>query len=274
MSPRPTIRNQPRRVPPPTVTPQRRAGTSPPSTRNRSWATNYAGRSRSTSTAARSPTRRTRLGPPRRHQPHGRRPHRPTAPTASPGFPSTPRKRSTHWRWSNSYANPTPLHPSTCSTTSTGYPPEANTWEFYQHSGHWQNRLIHGDSSEVMQSLISRDGLAGRVQMVYFDPPYGISFRVQLHDRHQPATNQEQHPQREYPSVTPPPYVPTATPTATVSTPTSTASTNDSSWPANSSQTQEASSYRSATTTSTSSASSATKYSAPTTACPPSPTSH
>lgn len=58
-----------------------------------------------------------------------------------------------------------------------GLPAEANTWEFYQHSGHWQNRLIHGDSSEVMQSLISRDGLAGRVQMVYFDPPYGIAFR-------------------------------------------------------------------------------------------------
>ena len=58
-----------------------------------------------------------------------------------------------------------------------GLPPEANTWEFYQHAGHWQNRLIHGDSSEVMQSLIVRDGLAGRVQMVYFDPPYGISFR-------------------------------------------------------------------------------------------------
>ena len=58
-----------------------------------------------------------------------------------------------------------------------GLPPEANTWEFYQHSGHWQNRLVHGDSSEVMQSLIVRDGLAGRVQMVYFDPPYGIAFR-------------------------------------------------------------------------------------------------
>ena len=58
-----------------------------------------------------------------------------------------------------------------------GLPPEANTWEFYQHAGHWQNRLIHGDSSEVLQSLISRDGLAGRVQMVYFDPPYGISFQ-------------------------------------------------------------------------------------------------
>ncbi len=58
-----------------------------------------------------------------------------------------------------------------------GLPPDAKRWEFYQHSGHWQNRLIHGDSSPVMQSLIARDGLAGRVQMIYFDPPYGISYK-------------------------------------------------------------------------------------------------
>ena len=58
-----------------------------------------------------------------------------------------------------------------------GLPEGAFEWEFYQHSGNWQNRLIHGDSSEVMQSLIARDGLAGRVQMIYFDPPYGIGFK-------------------------------------------------------------------------------------------------
>ena len=58
-----------------------------------------------------------------------------------------------------------------------GLPPDAQKWEFYQHSGHWQNRLIHGDSSQVMQSLIARDGLAGHVQMIYFDPPYGIGFK-------------------------------------------------------------------------------------------------
>ncbi len=58
-----------------------------------------------------------------------------------------------------------------------GLPPDAPKWEFYQHSGNWQNRLIHGDSSEVMQSLIARDGLAGQVQMIYFDPPYGIRFK-------------------------------------------------------------------------------------------------
>ena len=58
-----------------------------------------------------------------------------------------------------------------------GLPDGAFEWEFYQHPGNWQNRLIHGDSSEVMQSLIARDGLAGRVQMIYFDPPYGIGFK-------------------------------------------------------------------------------------------------
>ena len=58
-----------------------------------------------------------------------------------------------------------------------GLPPDAQKWEFYQHAGHWQNRLIHGDSSQVMQSLIARDGLAGQVQMIYFDPPYGIGFK-------------------------------------------------------------------------------------------------
>ncbi len=49
--------------------------------------------------------------------------------------------------------------------------------EWYQHSGHWQNRLIHGDSSAVMQSLIAKDGLRGCVQMIYFDPPYGQGFK-------------------------------------------------------------------------------------------------
>ena len=58
-----------------------------------------------------------------------------------------------------------------------GLPDEATEWEWYQHSGHWQNRLIHGDSSAVMQSLLAKDGLRGRVQMIYFDPPYGQAFK-------------------------------------------------------------------------------------------------
>ena len=58
-----------------------------------------------------------------------------------------------------------------------GLPGEDAALEWYQHSGHWQNRLIHGDSSAVMQSLIAKDGLRGHVQMIYFDPPYGQAFK-------------------------------------------------------------------------------------------------
>ena len=48
--------------------------------------------------------------------------------------------------------------------------------EFYRHRDHWTNRLIAGDSLLVMQSLLAKDGLGGQVQMVYMDPPYGISY--------------------------------------------------------------------------------------------------
>ena len=53
--------------------------------------------------------------------------------------------------------------------------PEAVT-EFYQHSKHWQNRMILGDSLQVMASLAEREALRGKVQCIYFDPPYGIKF--------------------------------------------------------------------------------------------------
>ena len=48
--------------------------------------------------------------------------------------------------------------------------------EFYRHSQHWTNRLILGDSLMVMASLAEKERLRGRVQCVYFDPPYGIKF--------------------------------------------------------------------------------------------------
>ena len=48
--------------------------------------------------------------------------------------------------------------------------------EFYRHRDHWTNRLIAGDSLLVMQSLLEKDGLGGQVQMVYMDPPYGITY--------------------------------------------------------------------------------------------------
>lgn len=53
--------------------------------------------------------------------------------------------------------------------------PEARA-EFYQHSLHWQNRMILGDSLQVMASLAEREALRGKVQCIYFDPPYGIKF--------------------------------------------------------------------------------------------------
>lgn len=47
---------------------------------------------------------------------------------------------------------------------------------FYQHEQDWSNRLIAGDSLLVMNSLLQKEGMAGKVQMVYIDPPYGIKY--------------------------------------------------------------------------------------------------
>ena len=73
-----------------------------------------------------------------------------------------------------------------------GLPDDAIEWEWYQHAGHWQNRLVHGDSSAVMQSLIAKDGLRGRVQMIYFDPPYGQNFKSNF----QTATGKLETPEK------------------------------------------------------------------------------
>src|SRR4051794_23049171 len=57
-----------------------------------------------------------------------------------------------------------------------GLPNEEARTEFYQHDGHWSNRMILGDSLQVMASLAEREGLRGQVQCIYIDPPYGIRF--------------------------------------------------------------------------------------------------
>jgi len=57
-----------------------------------------------------------------------------------------------------------------------GLPEGAEHTDFYQHEGHWQNRMILGDSLQVMASLAEREGLRGKVQCIYLDPPYGIKF--------------------------------------------------------------------------------------------------
>src|SRR5271163_2209680 len=57
-----------------------------------------------------------------------------------------------------------------------GLPSEAAKTEFYQHDAHWANRMILGDSLQVMASLAEREGLRSKVQCIYLDPPYGIKF--------------------------------------------------------------------------------------------------
>ena len=57
-----------------------------------------------------------------------------------------------------------------------GLPDDDARTEFYQHDANWSNRMILGDSLQVMASLSAREGLRGKVQCIYIDPPYGIKF--------------------------------------------------------------------------------------------------
>ncbi len=59
---------------------------------------------------------------------------------------------------------------------SRDVPEGADRTEFYQHHQNWSNRMILGDSLQVMASLAEREGLRGKVQCIYLDPPYGIKF--------------------------------------------------------------------------------------------------
>src|SRR5579872_671913 len=71
--------------------------------------------------------------------------------------------------------------------------------DFYHHQGHWTNRMVLGDSLLVMNSLAEKEGLKGKVQMIYLDPPYGIKFgsnwqvstrKRQVGDKAEDATRQ------------------------------------------------------------------------------------
>ena len=55
-------------------------------------------------------------------------------------------------------------------------PPLRHAIEFYKHSHNWTNRMIAGDNLLVMNSLIEKEGMAGKVQTIYIDPPYGIRY--------------------------------------------------------------------------------------------------
>ncbi|WP_208022667.1 site-specific DNA-methyltransferase [Desulfonema ishimotonii] len=55
--------------------------------------------------------------------------------------------------------------------------PRRQAIEFYKHQDEWSNRLVAGDSLLVMNSLLEKEGMGGKVQMIYFDPPYGIRYQ-------------------------------------------------------------------------------------------------
>jgi adenine-specific DNA-methyltransferase len=60
--------------------------------------------------------------------------------------------------------------------TAIENPPIRDAIDFYRHPHGWSNRLVAGDSLLVMNSLLEKEGMAGKVQMVYLDPPYGIKY--------------------------------------------------------------------------------------------------
>jgi adenine-specific DNA-methyltransferase len=66
--------------------------------------------------------------------------------------------------------------PSQMSLFETGKKPLREAIEFYKHKENWSNRLIAGDSLLVMNSLLEKESMGGKVQMVFFDPPYGIKY--------------------------------------------------------------------------------------------------
>lgn len=60
--------------------------------------------------------------------------------------------------------------------SSSENPPLREAVEFYKHRHGWSNRMVAGDSLLVMNSLLQKEGMAGQVQMIYIDPPYGITY--------------------------------------------------------------------------------------------------
>jgi len=72
-------------------------------------------------------------------------------------------------------------------------PPLHKAIDFYRHEQDWTNRLIAGDSLLVMNSLLNKEGMGGKVQMIYIDPPYGIKYNSNF----QPFTNRRSVKERD-----------------------------------------------------------------------------
>ena len=129
-----------------------------------------------------------------------------------------------------------------------GLPAGADRTDFYQHEGNWSNRMILGDSLQVMASLAEREGLRGKVQCIYLDPPYGIKFNSNF----QWSTTRTATCATATPPTSPVSRSrsrPSAIPGATASTPTSPISATASPSPATCSPKPAPSSCRSATRT-------------------------
>ena len=60
--------------------------------------------------------------------------------------------------------------------------PQQAKWEWYEHRGNWSNRLIHADARRAMASLLEHEQMAGELQCIYFDPPYGMDFDARYMD--------------------------------------------------------------------------------------------
>jgi len=86
--------------------------------------------------------------------------------------------------------DPTALTQLALFQTAAENPPLRQAIEFYQHAHGWSNRLVAGDSLLVMNSLLEKEGMAGKVQMVYLDPPYGIKpYGIKYGSNFQPFVN-------------------------------------------------------------------------------------
>ena len=94
------------------------------------------------------------------------RPHHPAVRPRAPLHPGDPQAP---WR---------ATRPSGASWTCSAIPQldVADQLDAYEHLGPWSNRLVLGDSLQVMNSLLEYEGLGGQVQMIYMDPPYGVKF--------------------------------------------------------------------------------------------------
>ena len=118
----------------------------------------------------------------RRRGPRRRRPAR-----------STSRRRSTRGSSSRTCAAPPTRPEDEPELTLFDYfdgLDELDLVDFYQHQANWSNRMILGDSLNVMASLAEREALRGKVQMIYIDPPYGIKFGTNWQVVHAQARRQ------------------------------------------------------------------------------------